>query len=239
MKKKKNKKIYWGKDVEENVKIFIENRKKWPKSKLDRFFTKNLYEKFYLLSENILRTYSNRFGFDRIEEEFNNLIYDCVAEIYYKLDYFDPERGTKSFSYFGTLVKNYLIQRAMKTSNINSNKSNIEDFGLVEVEKNFNFLEDDNADEIVRDEEEQKILDEKMWCLRKVLENNEFTEIEKEIIETFLTLYENSNNLDFYNKKYVYVLMNEMNKIDKKHYYPALKKFMSEHDKYYDEKLWN
>jgi len=64
------------------------------------------------------------------------------------------------------------------------------------------------------------------------LKENEFTEIEKNIIETFLLLYKNSKNLDFYNKKYIYVLMNEINNIDKKHFYPALKKFMEEHDKF-------
>ena len=190
-----------------------------------------------MLSENILKTYSNRYGFDRIEMKYENLAYDCVAEIYVKLRYFDPSKGTKAFSYFGTLVKNYLILASMKVSNKGKKKSNIEDFVNIEMENNFNFYEEDNADCVIAKEEGDQKAKVHMEDLRAILIDNEFTDIETDVINTFLVLYENCDNLDFYNKKYIYVLMNEMSNIDKKHFYPALKKFLLEYNKYYGEPL--
>lgn len=238
-KTKNNKNIYWDDEVEQNVEWYIKNRKNLSKSEEERFFREKLYHKFYMLSENILKTYNNRYGFNRIDEEFENLIYDCVSEIYLKLHYFDPDRNTKAFSYFGTLVKHYLLRRAIKTTTTNKVKDNLEDYDDIEFEKNYHFIKEDNADEVVKEEEQEKILQERLWCLRKVIKEKEFTDLEKKVIETFLILYENSENLDFYNKKYIYVLMNEINNIDKKHFYPALKKFMKEHDKFWEENLWN
>ena len=120
MKNRKKSNIYWDKQVEIDIRTYIKNYKEWPKLKKDRFFTQKLYHKFYLLSENILKTYNNRYGLSRIEDSFQNLIYNCVSEIYTKLDYFDINRDTKAFSYFGTVVKNYLIQQAIRVSTLNN-----------------------------------------------------------------------------------------------------------------------
>lgn len=231
--------MYWDLSVENDLMEYINHIDDWDKHIADKFFREKLYDKFYQLSENILKTYNNRYGFNRIDEEFENLIHDCVSEAYIKLNYFDQTRNTRAFSYFGTVIKNYLIRRVMKQTSIESYKINLEDFEEIEFEKNKHFIEDDNANAIIAEEEDEKILNEKLWGLKEVLKENNFTDVEKNVIETFLLLYKNSKHLDFYNKKYIYVLMNEINNIDKKHFYPALKKFMEKHDKFWEEKLWN
>lgn len=85
-----------------------ENRK-------DELFHTILYPAFSKIVECQIRGYRLFVINEDYETTFNN----AMSFIISKLDYFDPEKNTKAFSYFGTICKRHLIaerKRSMKTA---------------------------------------------------------------------------------------------------------------------------
>ena len=74
-----------------------------------KIFTEHLYYPFYKLSENIIHTFKfYHTDVDRIEDLKLDIITMLIEEN--KLSKFDPSKGFKAFSYFGTIIKRWLIQ---------------------------------------------------------------------------------------------------------------------------------
>jgi uncharacterized protein YdiU (UPF0061 family) len=73
--------------------------------------------------ESIIRTYK----LYRQSYEFNDLHADTLSFLMTKFEKFKPEKGNKSFSYFGTVCKNYLYNEMMKEYKKNTSFVNIDD----------------------------------------------------------------------------------------------------------------
>jgi hypothetical protein len=72
-----------------------------------KIFTDQIYYPFYKLVENIIHTF--RFYYtdvDDLEDLKHEVISLLIEE---KIHMFDPTRGSKAYSYFGTIVKRHLI----------------------------------------------------------------------------------------------------------------------------------
>lgn len=87
----------------------------------DRIFRDHLYYPFYKLAENIINTFKfYHMDVDSVED----LKLDVVRLIFEeKLPGFDPTRGTKAFSYFGTIIKRWLM--AYCNSNYSQKKKRV------------------------------------------------------------------------------------------------------------------
>ena len=76
---------------------------------------KKIYEKeilpaFVKLSENLIHVY----GFKSPYASSNELKVDCVSFMFETLHKWDPSRGTKAFSYFNVVAKNWFIINTRK-----------------------------------------------------------------------------------------------------------------------------
>jgi hypothetical protein len=107
MPKKKKDRNYYGVDQETAVVNFLNAKTLEEKEKIYREF---LQEPINKMIESIIRTYK----LYRPSYEFNDLHADTLSFLMTKFDKFKPERGNKSFSYFGTVCKNYLYNEMMK-----------------------------------------------------------------------------------------------------------------------------
>ena len=104
MARKKAKANYFTKETEEfivkyNTSDDIEYRNK--------IFTDHIYIPFYKLAENIIHTFKFYYtDVEQIEDLKHEIVSVLVEE---KISKFDPTNGAKAYSYFGTIVKRWLI----------------------------------------------------------------------------------------------------------------------------------
>lgn len=75
-----------------------------------KIYREYLQEPINKMIESIIRTYK----LYRQSYEFNDLHADTLSFLMTKFDKFKPERGKRSFSYFGTICKNYLFGEMVK-----------------------------------------------------------------------------------------------------------------------------
>lgn len=95
---------YFTKETDEWVVKY--NQAQDPKEK-EKIFQDHLYYPFYKLAENIINTFKfYHMDVDTVEDLKLDVITMVVQD---KLPGFDPTRGTKAFSYFGTIIKRWLI----------------------------------------------------------------------------------------------------------------------------------
>lgn len=107
MPRKKKDRNYYGAEQEMAVVAFLNAKTVEEKEKIYR---EHLQEPINKMIESIIRTYK----LYRQSYEFNDLHADTLSFLMTKFDKFKPERGNKSFSYFGTVCKNYLYNEMMK-----------------------------------------------------------------------------------------------------------------------------
>lgn len=95
---------YFTKETEEWVVKY--NNTSDPREK-EKIFQDHLYFPFYKLAENIINTYKfYHMDVDTVEDLKLDVITMIVQD---KISRFDPSYGAKAFSYFGTIIKRWLI----------------------------------------------------------------------------------------------------------------------------------
>ena len=95
---------YWYED-EENA--FLEYLSASTKDEKDRIFNEKLLTAFTKMTESIIR----RYNLYPPDETFQETFDDTMSFLMTKIENFNPESGYKSYSYCGTIIKNYLIYK--------------------------------------------------------------------------------------------------------------------------------
>jgi hypothetical protein len=96
---------YFTKETEEWVIRYNNNSD--PKEK-EKIFQEHLYFPFYKLAENIINSFKfYHMDVDRVEDLKLDVLTMIIQDN--KLAGFDPSKGAKAFSYFGTVIKRWLI----------------------------------------------------------------------------------------------------------------------------------
>ena len=209
--RKKKSKIYFGAAAQQGVEDFLNADTLTKKHKI---FNEDLHAPFSKLIENIVFTYR----FINLGEPVESLQLECLSHVYLNLHKYKPEKG-KAFSYFGTMVKNYLIQKTTKATK-NNTMDYIDEMSENKVEQ---LLVD-------RPEEEQRQLDfneHLLLSVTKHLDNNLKNiknQNEKKVTQALLQLVEYKDELDLYNKKQLYVLLRELTNLPTKKITQSLNK---------------
>ena len=94
---------YWGAEQEAAIVEFNTNEIVDIKHKI---YNDIILPAFKKLVENIYYTYN----FNTILYDYPQTQHEAMAHLYEKLNKFDPASGAKSFSYFGAIAKNWMIQ---------------------------------------------------------------------------------------------------------------------------------
>jgi hypothetical protein len=93
-------------DSQENVNEVVESKYKI----IDELYYKYLQIPLHRMSEALIHTYK----LHSFEDDVETTIHDSLSDLYTKFPKFDPNLGKKSYSYFGTIIKRYLIGRRNK-----------------------------------------------------------------------------------------------------------------------------
>lgn len=226
MARKKSKANYFTSETEDYIKKYntstdIEYRKK--------IFTDHIYLPFYKLAENIIHTF--KFYYTDVEK-IEDLKHEIVAVLLEeKIMKFDPDNGAKAYSYFGTIVKRWLINYN------NKNYKRLKQIGSFSdyedsYEPNSKISEDVNKQTL------GKFIDE--WVDETYLKLNDIfsKDQEKKIADAVLTIFKTRNDLQIFKKKALYIYIREITDCETPHLTRVISRlkeeFYNKYQKYYD-----
>ena len=172
-----------------------------------KIFTDHIYLPFYKLAENIIHTF--KFYYTDVEQ-IEDLKHEVVSMLLEeKIMKFDPDNGAKAYSYFGTIVKRWLI-------NYNN--------------KNFKKLKQVGSFDDMEESYEgsmnvtlpggitlSQFLD--MWVEKTYDKMDELfnKDSEKQIADAVLTIFKTRHDLDIFKKKALYIYIREMTDCETPH----------------------
>ena len=110
---KESSRNYFTKETEEYI---VKYNNSTDPDERQKIFTDHLYYPFYKLAECIIHTFKfYNTDVDQIEDLKCDIVRMICEE---KIDKFNPGRGTKAYSYFGTIIKRWLIAYNIKNYNL-------------------------------------------------------------------------------------------------------------------------
>ena len=184
------------------------------KSRRDFLFQNLIRPAFNEMVDKIVYTYKFNTQLANIED----LKDECKCYLVTILDKYNSERGSKAFSYFSVITKNWFSHKAKKAKNC-------KDVSLEEMSKedeetsaSYEIFDYDKADQ----EDFLKFFREKELEDWKELAD---TEIEKKVINAIELLFENADNIEIFNKKAIYLYMREITGLNTKQVVMGLKRF--------------
>lgn len=166
---------------------------------------------FAKLSENLIYVY----GFKSPYSLFDELKADCITFLYESIHKWDESRGTKAFSYFNVVAKNWLIINCRQHKKQSSRNVSIDDPYGMSTSQKMTFEQHDimpAPDEVmIKKAQRQQIL--KLLDNMRVKLTNENELICLQAIET---LFASIEDLDLLNKRAILVYIREISSLDKK-----------------------
>tara|TARA_R110000765_G_scaffold145940_1_gene248281 strand:+ start:169 stop:822 length:654 start_codon:yes stop_codon:yes gene_type:complete len=201
---------YWGAPQEEAIVDFNTNEDIEDKHKV---FVATIEPAFRKLVENIYYTYN----FNKILWDREQIEHEVMTHLYEKLSKFDVSKNKKSFSYFGTITKNWMIQRC-------------------NADKNKRFIDDDNQDIIVQSisihaYEEKEVGRYNEEFISEIIddfddwdEKDNYTRDDFAVLEIVNDILKNYQRFNIYNKKQLYVYIREATDLPSRKITKSLKK---------------
>ena len=215
MARKKSKANYFTKETEEYIVRYNESEDNTYRNSI---FTEHIYYPFYKLAENIIHTFKFYYtDVDKIEDLKHEIVSMLLEE---KIMKFDPTNGAKAYSYFGTIVKRWLINYN------NKNYKNLKKIGT------FDEMYDGYESKFNVDEEGSitlgQFLDRYVGEMYLVLEELFPKESERRIADAILTIFRTRQDLDIFKKKALYIYIREMTDCETPHLTKVVNKLKEE-----------
>jgi len=222
MARKKAKANYFTSETEDFINKYNEST---DQEYRNRIFTNNIYYPFYKLAENIIHTFKFYYtDVDRIEDLKHEVVSMLLEE---KIDKFDKNNGAKAYSYFGTIVKRWLINYN------NKNYKKLKKIGT------FNEMEDGyDTDYRVDDENAISLgtfLDMYVEEMYEKLDTLFTKDSERNIADAILTIFKTRQDLDIFKKKALYIYIREMTDCETPHLTKVVNKLKIEFYKLYEK----
>ena len=222
-KKKKNKKVYFDMDVQDAIVKYNSLDPEKNQTERNKIYSEEIHYAFDKLCENIINT----FKFEYFDDVYIDVKQEVLSFLVMNMHKYDHTKGSKAFSYFSVVAKNYLIlhnNANYKKYKTHHDISTLSNMSIKSNEKN-SFLNDFIDDLIVYFEQN----------LSTIFKNSTDINVAYAIIE----LFKKRDGIENFNKKSLYILIREMTNVNtsqitrvtnifKKHY----TKLLSHYDKY-------
>ena len=196
-KRKKKSKNYFTQDTEDAIVLYNNTDDSEVRSNIYR---ERIHYAFFKLTENIIHTF--KFYYTE-EDNLEDLQHEVITFLLTKLHLFDPTRGAKAYSYFGTIVKRYLILSNQKNYKKRIDKAPV---SILEDDDNHSYTIDDKP---VNDRLSMFIDEYVDYCTENIYnifpKGNDAT-----IADAILELFRKREDIDIFNKKALYIYIREM-----------------------------
>jgi len=222
MPRAKSKNNYFTKETEEyivkyNTSTDVEFRNK--------IFTEHIYFPFYKLAENIIHTFKFYYtDVDKLEDLKHELVTVLLEE---KIMKFDPTNGAKAYSYFGTIVKRWLINYN------NKNYKRLKNLEQAPSSDGYNNHPEylivksgdvEYSDAITLGEYIDIYVEEMYDRLDELFVKPN----EKKVADAVLTIFRSRNDLGIFKKKALYIYIREMTDCETPHLTKVISKLKAE-----------
>jgi len=227
-KKKRQKRNYFTQETEDAIVQYNLSKDKKFKSNI---YSKEIHYPFYKLTENIIHTF--KFYYTDNVENLEDLQHEIMVFLLDKIHLFDPLKGAKAYSYFGTIVKRWLIIYNQKNY-----KKKIDSIDMEDITKHQNLDVGDNTFFILNpklEQSSQKFIEsdsnfgDELYTKGykegdrlsifidlyvKYMTENIYgyfpKEYDAQIADCILELFRKRDAIDVFNKKALYIYIREM-----------------------------
>ena len=218
--KKKKRKVYFGQEVQNAI---IDYNSCKNSNERNIIYGTRIHAAFDKLAENIINT----FKFTYFDMPFQDVKHEVVAFMVMNMHKYDHTKGSKAFSYFSVVAKNYLILH--NNNNYKKLKSH-DKMEVLDKYRNIDKINDSDYD-ILTDE----IIQYFDINLNTIFKKDRDLKIGYAIID----LMKQRSDIENFNKKALYILIREMTNVEtahitsvvnvlKKHYKKLLNKYHSD-----------
>lgn len=207
-KRKPKSKNYFTSDTEAAIIRFNNESDSEVRSKIYR---EELHHAFFKLTQNLIHTF--KFYYTE-ESNLEDLQHEVITFLLSKLHLFDPSKGAKAYSYFGTVAKRYLI-----ASNEKNYKKRMQLLSLdsISVEEDGEWSQGKLPDLSQEDGNNNHHVDELSEFIDQYVEfctENIFKlfprEEDAQIADAILELFRKRENISIFNKKALYIYIREI-----------------------------
>jgi hypothetical protein len=162
---------------------------------------------FFKLTQNIIHTF--KFYYTEVEN-IEDLQHEVITFLLSKIHRFDPSNGAKAYSYFGTIVKRWLI---LYNETNYKKRVNSVPVSTIEEDNGHSYVIEENnspSDKLSHNDKISLFTD----LYVEYCTNNIYTLFPKEtdakIADAILELFRKRDNLEIFNKKALYIYIREM-----------------------------
>lgn len=214
---------YFTKDTDRAIERFLSTKE--PKERHE-IFQNEIKPAFEKLIENLIFVY----GFYNLDD-VETLKRECLSNLYEMIPKFDPTKGTKGFSYFNVVAKNWFIQKTREKNKKNKLESELHvDLDHESVSSDPNFVVQP-YEEQVEERERWIMFYEAMDTWRDRLTKK----AEKQVLEAVIFIMRNPDLVPIYNKKAVYLYLRELTSLNTKQVVVNLKKIKALYNEWQEE----
>ncbi len=196
--KKKTKNQYFTQDTENGI---IKYNNSTDPEERSRIYRDEIHYAFFKLTENIIHTF--KFYYTEVDE-IEHLQHEVITFLLDKIHLFDPSRGAKAFSYFGTIAKRYLIIQNTKNYKKRVDKAPVEELYQNDV---YSYDLDYNP-------QEKDTLSNFLDIYLEYCSENIYVLFPKQkdaqVADAILEIFRKREGLDIFNKKALYFYVREM-----------------------------
>lgn len=143
---------------------------------------------------------------------------DCKVWLTTILEKYDPNRGSKAFSYFSVITKNWFIHKVKKTSKRAQREVDYEE-AAAEVEQKLRTT----ANPFFHETEHREFW-EHLWKEINSWENPDMNENERKVYEAVKILLNSKDDIEIFNKKAIYLYLRELTGLNTKQVVSQLNK---------------
>jgi len=165
----------------------------------NRIYEGEIHYAFFKLTQNIIHT----FKFYHTEvEDLEHLQHEIIVFLLSKIHLFNPENGAKAYSYFGTIVKRWLILYNEKTYKKKVQKSSVED---LEKDENYSYTLDGGSSKDKLSNFIDAYVDFVSENIYEIFPKGN----DAQIADAVLELFRKRDGIDIFNKKALYIYIHE------------------------------
>jgi hypothetical protein len=149
---------------------------------------------------------------------------ECKVWLMTILDKYDPNKGSKAFSYFSVITKNWFIHKVKKQQKRNKREVDLDNISK-RFEEEFLSTTESYISERIEEEFWNSFYTElSSWDASQMKEND------LKVYKAITILFESKDEIDIFNKKAIYLYLREITGLNTKQIVNSLKKFRK---KYY------
>ena len=199
--RKPSKKQYFTADVDAAIKEYLSSSNQEERNYI---YKSRIHYAFYKLAENLIHTF--KFYYTEVDD-LEDLKHEVCCFFLEKLDYFKPEKGSKAFSYFSIVGKNYLI-----LYNNNNYKKKKITTDVMDADEDEGVLRDLGRPQRKKDLKDfidyyTEYIDKHIFILFK-------KDKDRKVCDAVNILFKRRDNLEIFNKKALYIYIREMTEVD-------------------------